>query len=284
MKIPIGIIGGSGLYQMPDVRIVEERVIATPYGSPSDAFTICDLEGVMVAFLPRHGRGHRVNPSNVNSRANIYALKSLGVEQVIAISAVGSLKLEIKPRDMVIPDQLIDKTKSRPNTFFDEIAVHANFADPFCPVLSHHLYQSANELGMRVHQGGIYVCMEGPLFSTKAESALHRSWGASVIGMTAIPEAKLAREAELCYAMVCLATDYDVWHDSETVDITMILDNLRQNVANVQKLVKKVVATLTDQRTCDCSSALATAILTDQRAISPDLRRKWLPLLGKYLT
>ncbi|MBN2056678.1 S-methyl-5'-thioadenosine phosphorylase [bacterium] len=283
MAVPIAIIGGSGLYQIPDLKILEERTIATPYGDPSDAVIIAELSGRTLAFLPRHGRGHRFNPTNVPVRANIYALKSLGVEWLIGISAVGSLKLKIMPRDMVIPDQIIDRTKSRVNTFFDEIAVHADFSEPFCPILSSLLSDSIEKLGFRGHSGGTYVCMEGPLFSTKAESAMHRSWGASVIGMTALPEAKLAREAEMCYSLVCLATDYDVWHESETVDITMILDNLRQNVENVQTLLKHVVNRIPESRRCNCTHALETAILTDKKFITPALREKWQPLLGKYL-
>lgn len=283
MNSPIGIIGGSGLYNLPELEILEEKKISTPFGDPSDPVTIARFAGRTVMFLPRHGKGHRVNPSHVNSRANIYALKTLGVEWIIAISAVGSLKLELKPRDMVIPDQIIDRTKVRANTFYDEAAIHVQFSDPFCPVLSGLLYKTGNESGLRIHHGGTYVCMEGPLFSTKAESALHRSWGASVIGMTALPEAKLAREAEMCYSIVCLVTDYDVWHDSETVDIEMIIENLRQSVTNVQLLLKKVIPAIPEKRNCPCPTALAGSILTDPVHISNDLRRKWAPLTQRYL-
>ncbi len=282
-KVKFAVIGGSGLYNMPDLKIIDSLNINTPYGKPSDSITIGELENHKIAFLPRHGKGHIYNPTNIPVRANIYALKSLGVEWIISVSAVGSLKLEIKPRDMVIPDQIIDKTKSRVNTFFDDLAVHVGFSDPFCPNLSQIIFQTGKELGLSIHKGGIYVCMEGPLFSTKAESALHRSWGASLIGMTAIPEAKLAREAEICYAMVAIVTDYDVWHEQDYVSIDLILENLRVSVNNVQKLIKNVIPKIPPHRTCYCSKALENAIVTHPDKISKEKREKYKIFLGKYL-
>lgn len=285
LKAKIGIIGGSGLYEMEGLRDIQEKEISTPFGPPSDVIKLGVLEGTGIAFLPRHGRGHRLSPTEVPSRANIYALKSLGVEWIISISAVGSLKEEIKPLDMVIPDQIIDRTKSRDNTFFGKgIVAHAAFADPFCPVLSKLLLEEARRAAPKVHQGGTYVVMEGPQFSTKAESALYRSWGASVIGMTALPEAKLAREAELCYAILACATDYDCWHDScETVSVEMIVANLSKNVENAKKIIKRVITRIPSKRECDCASALKNAIITDPSLI-PAARKKELGLLiNKYV-
>ncbi|MFQ5925162.1 MAG: S-methyl-5'-thioadenosine phosphorylase, partial [Dehalococcoidia bacterium] len=221
----IGVIGGSGLYQIEGMTDIEEVRVRTPFGEPSDAITIGDLEGKRIAFLPRHGRGHPISPTELPARANIYALKSLGVEWIVSVSAVGSLNEEICPLDLLIPDQLIDRTKSRVNSFFGGgLVAHVAFADPFCPVLSDILYEAALDSGARVRKGGTYVVMEGPLFSTKAESNLYRSWGASIIGMTALPEAKLAREAEICYATLACITDYDCWHETEeSVTIEMAL-------------------------------------------------------------
>jgi 5'-methylthioadenosine phosphorylase len=282
-KAQIGIIGGSGLYAMEGLEVVEELSVHTPYGEPSDRLTIARLEGRDVVFLPRHGRGHRLNPTQVPSRANIYAMKLLGVEQIISVSAVGSLKQEIRPRDLVIPDQLIDRTRSRVNTFFDEIAVHVGFADPFCPELAATLAQGARDLELPVHEGGTLVCMEGPLFSTRAESALHRSWGASIIGMTALPEAKLAREAEICYAVVCLATDYDVWHE-EQVNVEMVLENLRCSLAAVQKLLRELIPRLQPNPECPCRNALRNAVVTDPALIPPQRRKDWAIFLDRYLS
>lgn len=281
--IEIAVIGGSGLYQMQDINVLEERMIDTPFGKPSADIAVVELAGCRVAFLPRHGKGHRYNPTAVPVRANIFALKKLGVRFIISISAVGSLKLEIQPRDIVIPDQVIDRTRSRVNTFFDDFAVHAEFGDPFSPELSRLLYAISQELEIRAHLGGIYVCMEGPVFSTKAESALHRSWGASVIGMTALPEAKLAREAEIAYATVCTATDYDVWHTSDTVNVDMILENLAQSLRDVQRLLMAVVPQIDTEAVYPAHDALKTAIITDPSLISKQHRTELAPLIGKYL-
>src|SRR5579859_6120378 len=264
----IGVIGGSGLYQMEGMTDVEEVAVQTPFGDPSDVITVGKVEGVSMAFLPRHGRGHRISPTELPVRANIWALKSLGVEWVISVSAVGSLREHIAPRDLVIPDQLYDRTKSRVNTFYEGgIVVHCTFAEPFCPTLSRLLLESGRELGdVKVHQGGTYVCMEGPLFSTKAESRTYRSWGMDIIGMTALPEAKLAREAELCYAIIACATDYDSWHESEeSVTVEMVIGNLSANVANAQRILRDVAHNMPSDRSgvaCDCANSLATAIMT----------------------
>jgi 5'-methylthioadenosine phosphorylase len=285
----IGVIGGSGLYSMEGMTDVEEVAIRTPFGDPSDVITVGKVEGVSMAFLPRHGRGHRISPTEIPVRANIWALKSLGVEWVISVSAVGSLREHIAPRDLVIPDQLFDRTRSRVNTFFEGgIVVHCPFAEPFCPTLSKLLLDSTYELGdVKVHEGGTYVCIEGPLFSTKAESRTYRSWGMDIIGMTALPEAKLAREAELCYAIIACVTDYDVWHESEeSVTVEMVISNLSANVANAQRILRRVSQKIPADRsanTCDCPSALATAILTDRSKIPAEVNEKYSLLVGKYL-
>ena len=281
----IGVIGGSGLYEIEGMTNVEEVKPDTPFGEPSDVIIIGELEGNRLAFLPRHGRGHYIMPTEVPSRANIYALKSLGVEWIISISAVGSLIEEIRPMDLVIPDQLIDRTKSRVNTFFgDGLVAHVTFADPFCPVLSDILHQAAIEEGARVHKGGTYVVMEGPLFSTKAESNLYRSWGASVIGMTALPEAKLAREAEICYATVACATDYDCWHEAEeSVTIEMVIANLQQNVSRAKSIIRTAVSRIPQKRECGCAQALKDAIITAPDKISDNMKRELALLIGKYL-
>ena len=285
----IGVIGGSGLYQMEGMTDVEEVVVETPFGDPSDAITIGKVEGVPMAFLPRHGRGHRLSPTEIPVRANIWALKSLGVEWVISVSAVGSLRDQIAPRDLVIPDQLFDRTKSRVNSFFEGgIVVHVTFAEPFCSTLSDLLLESARELdGVKVHQGGTYVCMEGPLFSTKAESNVYRSWGMDIIGMTALPEAKLAREAELCYATIACATDYDCWHESEeSVTVEMVIGNLSANIANAQRILRSVAKKIPasrDSNACECPSSLATAIMTDRSRIPAHVKERYDLLIGKYL-
>ena len=285
----IGVIGGSGLYQMEDMTDVEEIEVETPFGKPSDVITIGKVEGVPMAFLPRHGRGHRISPTEIPVRANIWALKSLGVEWVISVSAVGSLRENIAPRDLVIPDQLFDRTKSRVNSFFEGgIVVHVTFAEPFCPTLSSLLLESARELGdVKVHQGGAYVCIEGPFFSTKAESNVYRSWGMDIIGMTALPEAKLAREAELCYATIACATDYDVWHAShESVTVEMVISNLGANVANAQRILRSVAQKIPADRSanaCECPGALSTAIITDRSRIPADVKERYDLLIGKYL-
>jgi 5'-methylthioadenosine phosphorylase len=284
-KPRIAVIGGSGLYQMEGLRDVQEVKLNTPFGPPSDAIVVGSLEGQQVAFLPRHGRGHRLMPSEVPSRANIYALKTLGVEWIISVSAVGSLKEEIRPMDLVIPDQLIDRTRGRPSTFFGGgIVAHVGFAEPFCPVLSGLLHGAASSTGAGVHRGGAYVVIEGPAFSTKAESELYRSWGASVIGMTALPEAKLAREAELCYATLACATDYDCWHlEHDSVTVEMVVNNLQRNVARAQEILRQVVPSIPPVRLCPCGTALANAIITSPQHISTKVKRDLAPIVGKYI-
>ena len=268
--VKLGVIGGSGLYAMEGLEDVVEQRIPTPFGDPSDAITIASVDGVRVAFLPRHGKGHRILPSEVNSRANVAALKSLGVEQILAFSAVGSLEEAYAPRDFAVPSQVIDRTRHRPDTFFGEgIVGHVAFADPFCMRVGGLAYDAIGDLDVRAHRGGTLVCMEGPLFSTRAESELYRSWGASLINMSAIPEAKLAREAEICYGLICMVTDYDCWHpDHEDVDIQMVIDNLTTNGKNAQTLVRSLARTLTDsERTCTCKDAAQFAVIT-----APDVR------------
>src|SRR5919108_5772905 len=285
----IGVIGGSGLYRMEGMTDMEEVRVATPFGDPSDVIAIGNVLGVSMAFLPRHGRGHRLSPTEIPVRANIWALKSLGVEWIISVSAVGSLREHIAPRDLVIPDQLFDRTKSRVNSFYEGgIVVHCTFAEPFCPILSKLLLDSARELGdVKVHEGGTYVCMEGPLFSTKAESNTYRKWGMDIIGMTALPEAKLAREAELCYAVIACATDYDCWHETEeSVTVEMVIGNLSANVANAQRILRSVAQKIPADRSnlsCDCASALSTAIITDRSKIPQAAREKYNLFIGKYL-
>jgi 5'-methylthioadenosine phosphorylase len=283
----VGVIGGSGLYQMEGMgESVEEVRVRTPFGDPSDSITIGTMEGTRVAFLPRHGKGHRLSPTEVPVQANIFALKSLGVEWIISVSAVGSLKEEIAPLHMVIPDQLIDRTKSRVNTFFGNgIVVHVGFADPFCPVLASVLFGAAKDEGAVVHRGGTYVVMEGPLFSTRAESNLYRSWEASVIGMTALPEAKLAREAEICYATLACATDYDCWHETEEdVTVELIIQNLLTNVGHSKGIIRRAVEGLPAVREgCPCPTALSQAIITDRSLIPRGVKADLAPLIGKYI-
>lgn len=285
LEAKIGIIGGSGLYEMEDLTEVEEVSLKTPFGEPSDAITTGNLKGVRVAFLPRHGKGHRISPTELPVRANIYALKSLGVEWIISVSAVGSLKDNIHPLDMVIPDQLIDRTKSRVNTFFGSgLVAHVGFAEPFCPVLSHTLYQSAKEAGAQVHESGTCIVMEGPQFSTRAESLLYRSWGASIIGMTALPEAKLAREAEICYATLACVTDYDCWHETyEIVTIDMVVENLKRNTEMAKKILKTVVTRIGGKRECPCAAALKDAIITAPELIPPQKKKELSLLIGRYI-
>lgn len=284
-RAKIGVIGGTGLYDIDGLSDISEVSLDTPFGKPSDTIVVGRLGGMDIAFLPRHGRGHRIMPTEVPSRANIYALKSLGVEHIIAINSVGSFKEEIKPGHLVIPDQLIDRTRQRINTFFgDGIVAHIQFAEPFCPALSQVLYQAASEAGAVVHHGGTYIAMEGPAFSTKAESRLHRSWGADVIGMTALPEAKLAREAEICYAIIACATDYDSWHDAEEpVSVSAILKILRQNIDLSKEIIKLAVTRLPDRQGCPCATALKTAIVTDSEHIPPQQKKKLGLLIGDYI-
>ncbi len=282
----IGVIGGTGLYNIEGLTDIEEVNIDTPFGKPSDTITIGRLEEVGIAFLPRHGRGHRISPTELPVRANIYALKSLGVEYIIAVSSAGSFKQEIKPGDLLIPDQLIDRTRSRVNTFFGEgIVAHIPFAEPFCPTLCQVLYESAKEAGASVHPRGTFVVMEGPAFSTRVESRLYRSWGADIIGMTALPEAKLAREAEICYAIIGCVTDYDSWMErSEPVTIDVILNVLRQNIDTAKKIIKLAVSRIPEKRNCGCATALETAIVTDPELIPAEQRKKLNLLIGKYIS
>ncbi len=281
----IGIIGGSGLYEMEGLTDVKEVKVKTPFGEPSDLIVIGTLEGRRVAFLPRHGRGHRIMPTELPSRANIYALKSLGVEHIIAVSACGSMKEEIHPLDMVIPDQIFDRTRGRINTFFgDGVVAHISFDEPFCPGLSALLYQAAKEVGARAHKGGTYVIIEGPSFSTKAESRIYRGWGVDIIGMTVLPEAKLAREAEICYAVLANVTDYDVWQVSEEpVSVEMLIDNLVKNAEMAKKIIKKAVPHIPEARTCPCPTALKNAIITSKDRIPEKAKKDLGLLIGKYL-
>jgi 5'-methylthioadenosine phosphorylase len=281
----IGIIGGSGLYSMPGLTDVHEVVQDTPFGAPSDAYVLGTLEGRKVAFLARHARGHRLLPSELNFRANIYGFKQLGVDRILSVSAVGSLKEEHKPLEFLIPDQFVDRTRHRVDTFFgDGVVAHVAFADPVCPQLSEAVGAACKKAKVVGKRGGTYLCMEGPQFSTKAESNLYRSWDMDVIGMTNLQEAKLAREAELCYVTVAMVTDYDCWHphhDSVTVD--QIVAVLLKNAENACNVVREAVAAMREERTCKCGSALAHAILTDRAKIPPATKEKLQLILGKYL-
>lgn len=282
----IGVIGGSGLYEMEGLSDIQNVAIETPFGSPSDEFITGMLDGVKMVFLPRHGRGHRLLPSEVNFRANIYGMKKLGVTRIISVSAVGSMKEEIEPGHIVVPDQFIDRTNAtRVNTFFGNgIVAHVQFADPVCGELSRHLFTAAQEAGATVHKGGTYICMEGPAFSTRAESNMYRSFGVSVIGMTNIPEAKLAREAEICYGVIALATDYDCWHEAhDDVSIEAILAIIKKNVATAKAIIKNAVRKIVAERACSCSSALQYAIITDKSVISDEARERLDIIIGKYL-
>ena len=281
----VGIIGGSGLYQVEGLEQVREVRLRTPFGAPSDAIVVGVLGGMGVAFLSRHGRGHRINPGSINYRANIYALKSLGVTQVISISAVGSMKETIQPGHVVLPDQFIDLTKRRVSTFFDEgIVAHVGFSEPVCSSLADVLEAAGRSVGATLQRGGTYVCMEGPQFSTKAESRLYRQWGVDVIGMTNMPEAKLAREAELCYATMALATDYDCWHETEeAVTVEAILSTLHRNVALAKDVLKVAVPKLDPARACGCRRALATALVTAPDKMSASAKRRLNLLIAPYV-
>ena len=285
----VGVIGGSGLYQMPELSGVEEVNVSTPFGDPSDSFIIGTLAGVRVAFLPRHARGHKLLPTEIPFRANIYAMKLLGVERIISASAVGSLREELKPMDIVLPDQFFDRTRQRKSTFFGEgIAAHVGFGDPVCGDLIAALEQAARAdlKGVDVHRGGTYICMEGPAFSTKAESELYRSWGMSVIGMTNLQEAKLAREAEICYATVALVTDYDCWHaDHGSVTVEMIIEYLNRNAENAQRLIASTIGLIAGTDTsCKCRSALRHAIITSPDKITPEAKDRLKAIIGKYVS
>lgn len=284
--ITIGIIGGSGVYQMDGLTLLYERSIETPFGAPSDPYVIGELEGIGVAFLARHGKGHRYTPSELNYRANIYGFKTLGVHTILSASAVGSLKEEYAPTDIVFPHQFIDRTRHRADTFFGNgIVGHVAFADPICASLSFLMSTAAQNAGAKTHIGGTYVCMEGPQFSTRAESNLYRSWNADVIGMTNLTEAKLAREAEICYATMALVTDYDCWHpEHDDVDINLILGYLRANAAMAQTILRNsIVPAATRKRDCACASALQFAIMTDRSLIPPNVKDDLAPIIGKYI-
>jgi 5'-methylthioadenosine phosphorylase len=284
-NVQIGIIGGSGLYDMADVTDRKEVTLSTPFGDPSGPYLLGTLRGKRVAFLARHGAGHRLLPSELNFRANVFGMKLLGVEYILSASAVGSLKEEYKPLDIVIPDQFIDRTRGRISTFFGRgLAAHVGFAHPFCKTLSRLVSESGQESGAVVHTGGTYVCMEGPQFSTLAESKLYRSWGADIIGMTNLQEAKLAREAEICYSTIALVTDYDCWHpDHDSVTVDMVIANLMQNARTAQHIIAKAVEGLPYTRSCECASALKYALITRPDAIPPQVRQDLAPLVGKYL-
>ena len=281
----IGIIGGSGLYEMAGLTDVREERVETPFGLPSDAYVLGRLEGRPVAFLARHGRGHRLLPSELNFRANIYGFKSLGAEWILSASAVGSMREDVKPRDILIPDQFFDRTKARSSTFFgDGLVVHVAFADPTCPALGDLLYQAAREEGATVYRGGTYLCIEGPQFSTRAESRIYRTWGVDVIGMTNLQEAKLAREAEICYATMALVTDYDVWHETEEdVTVEAVIAVLLENAAMAKAILRRAVRAIPAARTCPCSRALRDAIITARNRIPPATRERLKLLVGKYL-
>ncbi|HET7216953.1 MAG TPA: S-methyl-5'-thioadenosine phosphorylase [Vicinamibacterales bacterium] len=285
MSITIGIIGGSGLYDMAELTDRDERRVDTPFGEPSAPYVTGTLRGKRVAFLARHGIGHRLLPSELNFRANIYGFKTLGVEYILSASAVGSLKQEYKPLDLVIPDQFLDRTRGRISTFFGRgLVAHVGFAHPFCRHLSAIAYDSASAIGATVHKGGTYVCMEGPQFSTLAESNLYRSWGMDVIGMTNLQEAKLAREAEICYTTIALVTDYDCWHpEHDHVTVEMIIANLVQNAKTAQQVIASAVDMLPFARTCECATALKYAIITRPDAVPESVKRELAPIVGKYV-
>ena len=282
----IGVIGGSGLYAMEGLHIDEERRIDTPWGDASDAYMLGTLDGQRVVFLARHGRGHRILPSELNFRANVYGFKTLGVERIVSISAVGSMKIQYAPKDIVVPDQFFDRTRHRPDTFFgDGLVAHVSLARPICPEMLPLFVAGAREAGAKVHEGGTYLCMEGPQFSTRAESEVYRQWGMDVIGMTNLQEAKLAREAEICYATLAMITDYDCWHEEEEdVSGEAVMEVIRQNVLMAQAVVRNVVGRLaTAPRTCPCKDALAHALITERALIPTATLRKLKPIVGRYL-
>ena len=279
----IGFIGGSGFYQMEGLIGAQELDVETPFGRTSDRILVGEIESVPVAFMPRHGRNHNISPTNIPTRANIYAMKLLGVERIVSISAVGSLRKDIRPMDLLVPDQLIDRTRNRTNTFFDEgVVAHIAFSNPFCQILSDLLSRVADREST-THRGGTYVVMEGPQFSTRAESALYRSWGASVIGMTALPEAKLAREAEICYATLALVTDYDTWHATEDeVSVEIVVENLVKNVTVSQKIIRALIPEIPVVRDCICANALENAIITSPVQVDEDTKRRLSVIVSRY--
>jgi 5'-methylthioadenosine phosphorylase len=284
--ITIGIIGGSGLYEMADLTDRVERKVTTPFGDPSDPYVIGTLRGKRVAFLARHGVGHRYSPSELNYRANIFGMKTLGVEYILSASAVGSLQERYVPQHLIIPDQFFDRTRGRASTFFGRgLVAHVAFAHPVCGVLGAVAHQACRTVGATVHKGGTYVCMEGPQFSTLAESKLYRSWGMDIIGMTNLQEAKLAREAEICYATIALVTDYDCWHpDHDSVTVDMIVQNLVANARTAQQVIAEAVSRLPYERTCECANALAHAIITRPDSIPEAVKRELAPIIGKYMS
>jgi 5'-methylthioadenosine phosphorylase len=284
-RAQIGIIGGSGLYDMADVTEREEVKVTTPFGEPSAPYLLGTLRGKRVAFLARHGGGHRVSPSELNFRANIFGMKLLGVEYILSASAVGSLKEEYRPADIVIPDQFFDRTKGRPSSFFGRGLVgHVGFAHPFCRILSGLAHESGQRAGATVHKGGTYVCMEGPQFSTLAESKLYRAWGMDIIGMTNLQEAKLAREAEICYTTIALVTDYDCWHpDHDSVTVEMVMSTLAKNAATAQQIIAGAVERLPYERTCECASALKYALVTRPEMVPDQVKKDLAPIIGKYI-
>jgi 5'-methylthioadenosine phosphorylase len=281
----IGIIGGSGFYNMAGLTDVRSVEIDTPFGKPSDPPILGKLGGRDVAFIARHGKGHRYSPTNLPVRANIFALKMLGVTRLVSISAVGSMKEQIEPLHMVVPDQLYDRTVHRPRTFFEEgPVVHVAFAEPYCPDLRDSLAQAARSAGATVHDGGTYICIEGPQFSTHAESLIYRSWGVSVIGMTALPEARLAREAEICYATLAMATDYDTWHpDHDSVTVDLVISNLNHNVQRAKDTITALIPTIAPTRECTCDRALENSIMTPANLIPDEIKERLRPLLGRYV-
>lgn len=285
-RVTVGVIGGSGLYDIEGLTSTRSIRVRTPFGAPSDAITVGSFEGIRVAFLSRHGRGHVLNPSGINYRANIFALKSLGVSHVISVSAVGSMKESIQPGDVVVPDQFIDLTKRRVSTFFDNgVVAHVAFGEPVCAELREALVSAGEKVGAKVHRSGTYLCMEGPQFSTKAESRLYRQWDVDVIGMTNMPEAKLAREAELCYATLALPTDYDCWHETEeAVTVEAVLGTLHRNVVLAKQILRSVMPSFANPIDCSCHRALDNAVLTAPNRIPPAVRKKLALLIGRALT
>ena len=281
----VGIIGGSGMYEMDGLEILREEQVRTPFGEPSDRYVVGRLDGRPVAFLARHGRAHSLMPSELNFRANIYGFKVLGAEWILSASAVGSMREEIKPLDILIPDQFVDRTRGRIGTFFGNgLVAHVSLADPTCPVLGEVLYRAGTQAGARMHRGGTYLCMEGPQFSTRAESRIYRGWGVDVIGMTNLQEAKLAREAEICYATMALVTDYDVWHETEDdVSVEAVVAVLRQNVRTARVILREAVRMIPSARTCACGHALRDAIITARERIPAEVKRDLAPIVGKYL-
>jgi len=284
-KKVVGVIGGSGLYEIEGLTDIKRVAVDTPFGAPSDEYLTGRLGDTPMVFLPRHGRGHKVTPSEINYRANIYGMKKLGVERLISVSAVGSMREDIEPGDMVIVDQFFDRTHKRVSSFFGNGAVgHVEFAEPVCACLADTLYDASVKAGAKVHKGGTYICIEGPLFSTKAESKIYRSWGVDVIGMTNIPESKLAREAEICYATVALSTDYDCWREGEeSVTVDMILETLGNNVAMARSIIKTVIPMISERRECGCADAMEFALLTEKEAIPEKTRQDLDLIIGKYL-